>query len=181
MDALRTLGAAFPEAARDVKLNLQGVLQDSSLAERVRWGVALASAYAARNPALREAVLEDGGASLDEAMRDDAQAAAVLMAMNNVFYRFRHLSGNPAYATLPPRLRMNRIASPKTSKVEFELLCLAVSAIHNCETCVRAHERVVLEGGLTPAQVQDAIRIAATIHAAAVALEVVATPDAAGF
>lgn len=181
MEALRSLGAAFPEAARDVKLNLQAVLQDSSLPERLRWGVALASAYAARSPALREAVLEDGGAALDEAMRDDAQAAAVLMAMNNVFYRFRHLSGNPVYQTMPPRLRMNRLASPRTSKPEFELLSLAVSAINNCETCVRAHERVVLEGGITPAQVQDAVRIAATFQAAAVALEVAAAPDAAGF
>ena len=36
---------------------------------------------------------------------------------------------------------------------------------------MRAHEKVVLEGGLTEDQVHDAVRIAATIHGAAVALE----------
>lgn len=34
---------------------------------------------------------------------------------------------------------------------------------------VRAHEKTVTEGGLTPDQLNDAVRIAATIYAAAVA------------
>ena len=180
MDALRGIGASLPEAARDIKLNLQSVLTDTALSERQRWGVALACAIAARNPALREAVLHDGAEHLDEAVREDAQAAAALMAMNNVFYRFRHIVGNPAYAQLPPRLRMNRIASPKTSKVDFELFCLAVSAVNNCEMCVRTHEKVVLAGGLTVGQVQDAVRIAAVLYAAAVGIESVPA-DTAGF
>jgi alkyl hydroperoxide reductase subunit D len=37
---------------------------------------------------------------------------------------------------------------------------------------MQAHERVVVVGGLTEDQVQEAIRIAATINGAAVALEV---------
>ena len=91
--------------------------------------------------------------------------------MNNVYYRFRHLVGKPSYGEKPARLRMNRLAKPATSKVDFELFSLAVSAINGCETCIQAHEKVVLEGGLTEDQVHDAVRIAATIHAAAVALE----------
>ena len=46
-----------------------------------------------------------------------------------------------------------------------------MSAINGCEMCVRAHEKAVVEGGLTPEQVNDAVRIAATLYAAAVALE----------
>ena len=107
MEALRALGAAFPEAARDVKLNLQGVQQDSSLAEKLRWGVALASAYAARNPALREAVLEDGGAAAASRRPGSRRGAG----------SGRRRCSSPSAP--PPRLRMNRIASPKTSKVEF--------------------------------------------------------------
>jgi arginase family enzyme len=38
--------------------------------------------------------------------------------------------------------------------------------------CIQSHEKVVLEGGLTEDQVHDAVRIAATIQAAAVALEI---------
>jgi alkyl hydroperoxide reductase subunit D len=64
------------------------------------------------------------------------------------------------------------MAKPATSKLNFELFSLAVSAINGCETCVRSHEGVLTEGGLSENAVQDAVRIAATIQAAAVALEI---------
>ena len=63
------------------------------------------------------------------------------------------------------------MAKPLGSKVDFELYCLAVSAINGCEMCIRSHEQVVIEGGLSEEQVHDAVRIAATIQAAAVSLE----------
>ena len=66
---------------------------------------------------------------------------------------------------------MNRISQPKTNKATFELICLAVSAINGCESCVRSHEHAVIEGGLTEDHVNDAVRIAATMRAAAVALQ----------
>jgi lipoyl-dependent peroxiredoxin subunit D len=100
------------------------------------------------------------------------------MAMNNVYYRFRHLVGKPAYASKPARLRMNRMVQPLTSKVDFELFSLAVSAINACEACIRAHEQVVVEGGLTEDAVHDAVRIAATVNAAAVALEMASVAPA---
>lgn len=77
----------------------------------------------------------------------------------------------PSYAQKPARLRMNRPARPATTRADLELFSLAASAINGCEVCVQAHERAVLEAGLTEDNVHDAVRIAATIHAAAVALE----------
>jgi alkyl hydroperoxide reductase subunit D len=94
------------------------------------------------------------------------------MGMNNVYYRFRHLIRKETYSTKPARLRMNRLAQVATNKPDFELFCLAVSAINGCESCLQAHEKVVLEGGLNEEQIHDAVRIAAVMHAAAVALEV---------
>jgi alkyl hydroperoxide reductase subunit D len=93
------------------------------------------------------------------------------MAMNNVYYRFRHMVAKPAYAQKPARLRMNRLAKPATTKADLELFSLAASAINGCEICVQSHEKAALEAGLTEDNVHDAVRIAATIHAAAVALE----------
>ena len=169
--SLQNLRDRLPEHAKDIKLNLQSVLQPGSLSAAQRWGVAIASAVAARNAELRDAILADAALEVDAAVIDDALAAAALMAMNNVYYRFRHFMGESAYSSKPARLRMNRIARPATSKADFELFCLAVSAINGCETCVRSHEKAVLDGGLTDEHVHDAVRIAATIHAAAVALE----------
>lgn len=180
MDALKSLSESWPDSARDIRLNLQVVLQEGALSPRLRFGVALASAIASRQTELRDAVLRDGKAVLDEAMIDDAQAAAVLMSMNNVYYRFRHMMAKEVYQTLPARLRMNRIANPKTDKGSFELLCLAVSAIHGCQMCVQSHEASVIAHGISEAQVNDAVRIAAVVHAAAVTSESV-TADRAEF
>ena len=169
--ALDTLRETLPEAAKDIRLNIQSVLEGGTLSAAQKWGVALASAFAARNASLREAVLADAITEVDGAVVEDARAAAVLMAMNNVYYRFRHMVGKESYATKPARLRMQWIARPLGNKVDFELFCLAVSAINGCETCVKSHEAVVVTGGISEDQVNDAIRIAATVNAMAVALE----------
>ena len=171
MNQLERIREAIPEAARDIRLNLQSVLQPGTLTPEQRWGVAAASAYASRDRRLLEAVLADARLEVEQAVLEDAQGAAALMGMNNIYYRFRHMIGKPVYSEKPARLRMNRIAQPAGSKADFELFCLAVSAINGCESCIRSHERVVIEGGLTEDHVNDAVRIAATFHGAAVALE----------
>ncbi len=174
MAALDAIRDALPEPARDTKLNLQAVLgpgAPGTLTAAQRWGVAVATAAAARNEALRDAILRDAAAEVDAAVIDDALAAASLMAMNNVYYRFRHMIGKPSYSEKPARLRMNRIVKPATNKVDFELFSLAVSAVNGCELCVRSHEQVVTQGGLSEDAVHDAVRIAAVVHAAAVSLE----------
>lgn len=171
MRNLEILKGSILEAAKDVRLNLVSVLDASSLTADQTWGVAVAAALASRNAWLTEAVVADAREAVSPAVVEDAVAAASLMAMNNVFYRFRHFAGKESYSEKPARLRMQRLAKPATSKETFELLCLAVSAINGCETCVKAHERVVVDGGLNEDQVHDAVRIAAVVHAAAVALE----------
>lgn len=172
MKHLEALRDRLPDAARDTKINLQSVLQQSSLSIAQRWGVAVACAIAARNPELRAAIVADAKEHVDAAVLDDAAAAASLMAMNNVFYRFRHLVDKEQYTRMPARLRMQRISKPATNKTDFELFCLAVSAINHCESCIRSHEQAVIDGGLTEENVLDAIRIAAVIHAAAISLEI---------
>src|SRR5687767_13072000 len=165
MSDLEALRGAIPDPAKDIRLNLQSVVGEGPLSPAQRWGVALSSALAARNDELTKAVVKAAAAHVPQAVVDDAIAAAALMAMNNVFYRFKHTVGKPSYASKPARLRMNRLAQPATNKLDFELFCLAVSAINNCEACVKAHEKTVTDGGLTEDQVVDAIRIAATLHA----------------
>lgn len=175
MKNLEVLRAELPEFAKDTKLNLQTVFQNSSLNDDQLWGVAVCAAASTRNARLLEAVLADAQATIGADVIDDALAAATLMGMNNVYYRFRHMVGKEAYSKKPARLRMNRMAKPATNKADFELFSLAVSAINGCEACIQSHEPVVLKGGLTEDAVHDAVRVAATIQAAAVALEIPAT------
>lgn len=168
VDALRE---SIPDHARDLRLNLGAVLSESSLSAAQRWGVAVAAASASRRRDLLDALVADARAEAGDAAVEDALAASALMAMNNVFYRFRHVVGKDSYAQLPARLRMNRLAKPAGTRADLELFSLAASAVHGCEVCVRSHERAVLEGGLTEQNVHDAVRIAAVVHGVAVTLD----------
>jgi alkyl hydroperoxide reductase subunit D len=94
--------------------------------------------------------------------------------MNNIYYRFTHLVGDKAYATMPAKLRMNVIGNPGVSKVDFELNCLAVSAINGCGMCLDAHAHELTKAGLSKLAVQSAVRIASVVSAAAFSLEIAA-------
>ena len=171
LSATESLRETVPAYAKDLALNLSSVLADGgALDEKTRWGVALACAIAAGQPRLRDAVEADAARLAGDAIVDDARAAASLMAMNNVYYRFRHFAGKESYSQKPARLRMTRIARPASDKPTFELMCLAVSAINGCESCVRSHEAAVVAAGLTEDAVHDAVRIAATLRGVAVAI-----------
>jgi len=147
------------------------VLNGETLSADQAWGVALASALFVGQPELSAAVLEDARASgASDELVSDARAAAALMGMNTVYYRFRHLVGKPSYSQMPARLRMSRIAQPQTSKADFELMSLACAALAGCETCVKAHEASVLKHGLTEAHVHDTVRTASVIAGVATAL-----------
>lgn len=174
MTNLETLRDALPEYARDLKLNLGSVLAPRGapgLTERQIWSVAVAAAEASRNPAFAAALGELAGAHLDAAYLAGARAAAAIMGMNNVYYRFLHLVADPEYDRMPARLRMSVIGNPGIEKVEFELICLAVSAINGCGSCIASHERQVRQHGFSREAVQSAVRIAATVQAVARVLE----------
>ena len=165
----------LPDTAKDLRLNLDAIARIETLTPSQLWGGVLASALATRHADVIRAAAAEARSRLDPAAfaatYDAVRTAASLMAMNNVYYRFRHMIEKPAYSQRPARLRMQRIAQPATNKLDFELLCLAVSSINGCEACVKAHEQAVIDGGLTEEHVHDAVRIAAVVHAAAVGLE----------
>ncbi len=171
---LDQLKERLPDHARDLRINLGVITGASSLTPRQHWGSALAAAITARNPAVIRAIAAAAGAHLDEAATRASENAASLMAMNNVYYRFLHYLEGAEYGHLPARLRMQAIGNPGVDHADFELWCLAASAINGCESCVRAHDKVVRGKGISAANVQDAVRIASIVHALAVTLDGVA-------
>jgi lipoyl-dependent peroxiredoxin subunit D len=171
LDAIRD---SIPDYARDLKLNLGSVLTTAGapgLSEQQIWSVALASAIASRNTEFTHAIEAAAATKLDAAYLQAARAAAAIMGMNNVYYRFLHLVEDPEYATLPARLRMNVIGNPGISKLDFELLSLAVSAINACGLCITSHEKKLRADGVSREMIQSAVRIAAVVHAVAGVLE----------
>jgi lipoyl-dependent peroxiredoxin subunit D len=170
-DALSILAARLPEWARDLKRNLADTLASPNLTEQQLWGIAVASAIAAREPALRAAAFASAAPHLTEAAVAAAKSAAALMGMNNVYYRFTHLVGEPAYQTMPARLRMQAAIQTAIERNDFELMALAVSAINGCGICLETHERHLVQHGVSRETVQDAVRLAAVLTGIAAALE----------
>jgi lipoyl-dependent peroxiredoxin subunit D len=171
LDSIRD---ALPEYARDLKLNLSTVLTPGGapgLNEAQIWAVALSSAIAARNVELARSFETLATPHLGEAGVNAARAAAAVMSMNNIYYRFLHLVEDAEYRQLPARLRMNVIGNPGIDRADFELCSLAVSAINGCGTCVASHERQLRQHGLGREAVQSAVRIASVVHAVAGVLE----------
>jgi lipoyl-dependent peroxiredoxin subunit D len=169
--SIDTIKDALPDYAKDLKLNLSSLLADAVLTEQQRWGTLLATALAARNAPLIAAVAADASQHLSPAAVSAAKAAAAIMAMNNIYYRFTHLASDPDYATMPARLRMNVIANPGVDKADFELWSLAVSAINGCGKCIDAHDQVLRKAGVSRDAIQQAVRIASVIHAVAATLD----------
>jgi lipoyl-dependent peroxiredoxin subunit D len=168
--SIESLKARLPDYAKDLKLNLGTVLTAPGLTQRQAWGTALASAIATRNPEVIAAIESEAGRHLDPTALNAARAAAAIMAMTNIYYRFTHLVSAKDYASMPAKLRMTVIANPGVDAVDFELWSLAVSAINGCGQCIDAHERQVTAKGASRETVQNVIRIAAVIHAIAVTL-----------
>jgi alkyl hydroperoxide reductase subunit D len=104
---------------------------------------------------------------------DAAKSSASIMAMNNIYYRFTHLISDKDYGKMPARLRMNIIANPGISKDDFELNCLAVSAINGCGLCIESHTQELIKAGISKLGIQSAIRIASVLNAVAICIELI--------
>ena len=169
--SLDTLKARLPDYAKDLRLNLSSLATESTLTEQQCAGTFIASALAARNPEVTDAIMAQFAPQLAPEALEAAKAAAAIMAMNNIYYRFTHLASAPDYRTLPAKLRMNVIGKPGVAKPDFELWSLAVSAINGCGMCIDAHERELRKAGLGTEAIQAVVRIAAVVHAAAATLD----------
>lgn len=171
---LNELKEVTGELSKDVKINLGNLLKVEGapgLKENQIFSIALSCAYALKDKDLVEALC-NSDVVLSDSEVQAAKTASIMMAMNNVYYRFLHLVEDKEFSKLPAKLRMTSIGAPGVEKIDFELYCLAVSALSGCGMCINAHADVVLKSGLTHEGIQSAVRIASVINSAAQTLAV---------
>ena len=168
--SIEALKNRLPEYAKDIKLNLGSLATEPSLTAQQRAGTFIATALASRNAEVTRAIYAEFAPLLSAEAVSAAKAAAAVMAMNNVYYRFTHLVGGD-YGRMPAKLRMNVIGKPGVDKLDFELWCLAVSAVNGCGLCMESHEKVLRQGGALADQIQAAVRIGAVVYAVAAVLD----------
>jgi alkyl hydroperoxide reductase subunit D len=150
--------------ARDLKLNLTRLLEQGALARDEALLALLASARAVEDQDL-ELLAREALAAFDlsrEQVEEAAQSAAI-MAMLNIYYRFRHMIANDDdYRTTG--LRMTSLAKPILGKESFEMLAFAVSVINGCESCIKAHEKALRDAGVGVEKIHDLARMAAVVR-----------------
>ena len=161
MNWIDQIKSALPEYAKDTKLNLDAVINRSTLDRTEAECVALAAAVATGNGKIVSVML---GNIEDAVERDAAMTAASLMAMNNVWYPYIEMAEDERLTGLPAQLRMNAIASHGgTTKARFEAYSLAASIVGKCHFCVKAHYETLKKEGYTVEQLRDIGRIAAVM------------------
>jgi lipoyl-dependent peroxiredoxin subunit D len=168
--SIEALKEQIPDYAKDIRLNVGSLLNETILTDQQKWGAVLAAAHAVGVPSVVKAAEADAAARLSPEAIAAAKAAAAIMAMNNVYYRALHIMANKEYETLRAGLRMNVIGSPGVDKGDFEFWCTVVSAINGCGRCLDAHEEELKKRGWTAQQIQAGIRLGAVINAASAVL-----------
>lgn len=167
MASLQSLADSLPAYANDIALNLTSLVEETLLPEPQKWGCFVASAHAVATPAVVKAMEAAGAeAGMTPQAIAAARGAAAIMAQNNIYFRALTLIKDQTYRTLRARIRMRIVSNPGVPKDDFDLWCVAVSAIHGCPDCLDAHIGALRSRGVEPLVVQTALRIAAVTHAA---------------
>jgi alkyl hydroperoxide reductase subunit D len=165
--SIKAFADGLPDFARDLRLNVASLLGDQALGDQRKYGLFLACAHGTGYRPIVDAAEADAAEKLSPEAANAARAAAAIMAVTNVYYRFVHLASNPDYGQLPSKLRMNVLGSPGIDKLDFELFSLAVSAMNGCGLCIDSHEKVLRSHGVGAEIVQTAARLAAVVKAVA--------------
>jgi alkyl hydroperoxide reductase subunit D len=177
---LETMAEGETKYIRDLRINLKNTLNSENLNIKEAYLIALAISVNERNKILIEAFTNHAKANgANGAEIAEAYACASTLAVNNVFYRFKHFikNSNENYQNMPAGIKMNIMMSPVLGKELFELISLAVSAVNGCESCVNSHEESVRKYGLpneqagsSEARIFDAVRLAAIVRGLSVAI-----------
>ena len=154
---------SLPEYAKDIKLNLDAVINRSTIDPDEALYISIAAAFATGSGQLIGLLtLKD----MDVKEKDAAYAAATIMAQNNTWYPYLDMAEDENLKGLPAQLRMNAIASHGgTTKAKFEAYSLAASIIGKCHLCIKAHYEQLKKEGYTVEQLRDIGRIASVINA----------------
>ena len=165
--SLKAFADTLPDYAKDLRLNVGSLVGDQTLGDQRKYGLLVATAHGTGYKPLVEAAEAEAEGKLSPEALNAARAAAAIMAMNNVYYRFVHLASNKEYGQLPAKLRMNVLGSPGIDKADFELFSLAVSAQNGCGMCIDSHEKVLRQHNVPVEVIQAAARIGAVMTAVA--------------
>lgn len=92
-------------------------------------------------------------------------AVGATNSMYNVLFKFRDISGVPAFDAMPVGLRAHTFQSTSLPEQTVELINLALSDINACKPCTAAHVAKARQVGVEDEAIYEAIQCAATMIA----------------
>lgn len=150
----------IPETAKDIRLNFMKLWEaPESLPLIYAVVISLTPSETTKQLIL---LLET---ELDESIIRAAHMASGIMSMNNIYYRFLHLSDDKIMATMNPGLRMQGMKQHGISENVFELMSLAISVLNGCGMCIQSHMQVLKKQEVDLATIQLSAKVAAVINA----------------
>lgn len=172
---MKVLLESLGEYAKDIKTNFAHQIENASekaLNEVQIALTALASGYATQKKCLIDALEAFTNSTLNDVQRTAAKISATMMAMNNVYFRAIHAIKDEHYQKISSGLRMSTITKTGIEKIDFELMCLAVSAVNGCGQCVNSHAEYLIKIGAEKEAAQHALQIASIITGIAQAITI---------
>jgi alkyl hydroperoxide reductase subunit D len=165
-DWVQSVKDSIPDHSKDIKLNVDNVINRSGLDPVDTHAIAYVAAIAAGNGGLAFEIEHNSPLFLHEAEREAAKTAASLMGQNNIWYPFVEMASDESMKGLPAGLRMNAYTTHGgVSKKKFEMYSLAASIIGKCHFCVKAHYDTLKAEGMTTQELMAIGRIAAVVNA----------------
>lgn len=156
---------SIPDHSKDIKLNLDSIINRSPLDEVDTHACALAAAIMSGNGELAYEI-QMNSPLRGTPEREAAKTAASMMGMNNIWYPFVEMADDPQLKGLPPGLRMQAYANNGgVTKKKFEMYALAASIIGKCHFCIKSHYDLLKKEGMTVQELQHVGKIAAVINA----------------
>ena len=167
--SINNIKATLKDYAKDTRINLGNVLNPENspeLSEKQVFGIALSVALCLQDNFLAKELLEESGEAITEQDITGIKVAVSLMGMNNIYYRSLHLMEDSELSLRPAGLRMAMMANSGIDLKDFEIYCLAISAIAGCGMCLKSHFQKLKAEGISIGALHSVIRIASVIHAA---------------
>lgn len=156
---------------KDLKINVSNFLKGKHLSRKEVLLIALSVAVNDKSAVLREGLISlIKNEEISEEEVAEIYAAVSLLNVNNVFYRFRHFTGNEYYNSTPAGIKMGVMMNPVLGKEFFELVSLVISALNGCELCVNSHDESVKKHGASEERIYEAIRLGAVMRGLTVTL-----------
>lgn len=114
---------------------------------------------------VRQHAKEAGEYGLSEKEVAEVLAVTATCAMYNNYYKFKDLAGDSTFEGFSVGLRAHTFQKTSLDDKTVELINIVVSNINGCEKCTTGHVKKALQLGLSHEQIDEAIKVSATMTA----------------